>query len=132
MRTSTQKRIAQFSGLLLLALLVVALAVPAAQAMRDSSTGMGGSSASAGSGTSTAQQLPTLAQVSGRVAAVPGRPSQGAARRPPSPAYLQRPSGSPLSRWPESCSSVVGHWRIAAGGARKLGPASFPSWAAEA
>jgi hypothetical protein len=46
-----------------LALLAVALAVPAAHAMRDFSAGTGGSSTSAGSGTSNAQQLPTLAQV---------------------------------------------------------------------
>jgi LPXTG-motif cell wall-anchored protein len=58
MKTSTQKRIARFSGLLLLALLAVALAVPAAQAMRDSSTGTGGSP---GSGTSQPAQVPTLA-----------------------------------------------------------------------
>ena len=56
MMTSTQKRIARLSGLLLLALLVVALAVPAAQAMRDFSSGTGGSSTSAGSGTGAAAQ----------------------------------------------------------------------------
>ena len=38
MKTSAQKRIARLSGLLLLSLLVVALAVPAAQAMRFSGT----------------------------------------------------------------------------------------------
>ncbi len=56
MNTSTQKRITRFSGLLLLALLVVALSVTAAQAMRDSSAGTGGSSTFAGSGTSNATQ----------------------------------------------------------------------------
>ena len=61
MTTSTQKRIARLSGLLLLALLVVALAVPpAAQAMRDVSASV---PASAGSATINALQLPTLAQV---------------------------------------------------------------------
>jgi hypothetical protein len=63
MNTSTQKRIARFSGLLLLALLAVALAVPAAHAMRDFSAGTGGSSTSAGSGTTNAQQLPTPVQI---------------------------------------------------------------------
>jgi LPXTG-motif cell wall-anchored protein len=61
MRTSTQKRIARFSGLLLVALLAFALAIPAAQAMRDVSTGTGGSSTSAGSGASQPRQVPTLA-----------------------------------------------------------------------
>jgi hypothetical protein len=56
MNTSTQKRITRLSGLLLLALLVVALNVTAAQAMRDFSAGTGGSSTSAVSGTSNAVQ----------------------------------------------------------------------------
>jgi hypothetical protein len=63
MNTSTQKRIARLSGLLMLALLVVALAAPAALAMRDFSTGTGGSSTFAGSGTTNAQQLPTPVQI---------------------------------------------------------------------
>ena len=54
MNTSTQKRITRFSGLLLLALLVVALSVTAAQAMRVYSAGTGVPPTSAGSGTSTA------------------------------------------------------------------------------
>jgi LPXTG-motif cell wall-anchored protein len=58
MNTSTKKRIARLSGLLLLSLLVVALAASAAQAMLVSSTGSGGS---AGSGTSQPLQVPTLA-----------------------------------------------------------------------
>jgi len=62
MKTSTQKRIAGLSGLLLLSLLVVALAVPAAQAMRNFS-GTSVPSTSAGSGTINTLQLPTLAQV---------------------------------------------------------------------
>ena len=59
MKTSTQKRITRFSGLLLLALLVVALNITAAQAMRDFSAGTGGSSTSAVSGTSNAAQHQT-------------------------------------------------------------------------
>jgi hypothetical protein len=62
MKTSTQKRIAGLSGLLLLSLLVVALAVPAAQAMRNFS-GTSVPSTSAGSGTINTLQLPTLAKV---------------------------------------------------------------------
>ena len=92
MKTSTQKRIARLSGLLLLALLVVALNVTAAQAMLVVSAGTGGSSTSAVSGTSNAAQrqigsawgyyyydaatinalqLPTLAQVQQHHGAVP-------------------------------------------------------------
>jgi hypothetical protein len=56
MNTSTQKRITRFSGLLLLAVLVVALDVTAAQAMRDFSAGTGGSSTSAVSGTGNSAQ----------------------------------------------------------------------------
>ncbi len=61
MKTSTRKPIARFAGLLLLALLVVALAVPAAQAMRDSSSGASGSSASAVIATSKPLQVPEQA-----------------------------------------------------------------------
>jgi hypothetical protein len=61
MKTSTQKRIARLSGLLLLALLVVALSVPAAQAMRTSGTSV--PSASAGSGAASLAQRPTQAQI---------------------------------------------------------------------
>jgi hypothetical protein len=87
MNTSTQKRIARFSGLLLLALLAVALAVPAAHAMRDFSAGTGGSSPFAGSGTTNAQQLPVqIEQIISRkdgsgpassVASVPLAPATG-------------------------------------------------------
>jgi len=79
MKTSAQKRIARLSGLLLLSLLVVALAVPAAQAMRFSGTintaqrptqaqlqsahgGPSGSYVVSGSGTLNAAQRPTQAQ----------------------------------------------------------------------
>ena len=62
MNTSTKKRIARLSGMLLLSLLAVALAASAAQAMLNSSTGAGGSG---GSGTSKPLQVPTLAQNQG-------------------------------------------------------------------
>ena len=55
MKTSTQKRIARLSGLLLLSLLVGALVVTAAQAMRDFS-GASVPSTAAGSGASNATQ----------------------------------------------------------------------------
>ena len=61
MKTSTQKRIAGLTGLLLLSLLVVALAVPATQAMRYVSASV--PPAPAGSGASNAVQRPTLAQL---------------------------------------------------------------------
>ena len=145
MKTSTQKRIARLSGLLLLALLVVALAVPAAWAMRDFSTGTSGPSTSAGSGTSNAAQRPTQAQLQ-RVHSGPNGPSvaSGAvrstlsrvrsgwpgatstpsfacrSRRPrPRPAHLQPPSGSSPWRSPESFSSAVGPCFAAAGSARE-------------
>ena len=54
MKTSTQKRVARLSGLLLLSLLVGALAVTAAQAMHFSGASV--PSTSAGSGTSNAAQ----------------------------------------------------------------------------
>ena len=93
MKTSTQKRIAGLSGLLLLSLLVVALAVPAAQAMRNFS-GTSVPSTSAGSGTINTLQLPTLAQVrqhhgdgsSTSVAAVQ-RPTLAQLRRGPDRLY---------------------------------------------
>jgi len=52
MKTSAQKRLVRLSGLLLLSLFVVALAVQAAQAARAQ-----------GSGTINTAQLPTLAQI---------------------------------------------------------------------
>jgi LPXTG-motif cell wall-anchored protein len=63
MQISTQKRIARFLSVLLFALLVVALAVPAAQAMRAFSAATGASSTSAVRGTIGAQRQPTLAQL---------------------------------------------------------------------
>jgi heme/copper-type cytochrome/quinol oxidase subunit 2 len=56
MKTSTHKRIARLSGVLVLSLLVVALAVPTAQAMRDFSASV--PSASAESGTSNSATRP--------------------------------------------------------------------------
>jgi hypothetical protein len=93
MKTSTQKRIVGLSGLLLLSLLVVTLAVPAAQAMRNfSSTSV--PSTSAGSGTINALQLPTLAQVRQHHGGVPStsvaavqRPTQAQFRRGPGRLY---------------------------------------------
>ncbi len=56
MKTSTQTRLVRLAGLLLLSLLVLTIAVQAAQAAYVQGTG-------AGSGTITTAQLPTLAQI---------------------------------------------------------------------
>ena len=71
MKTSTQKRIARFSGLLLVALLLVALAVPAALAMRTLKV--------PGSGTTTSSSRPRWHRSSSTKA--PRRPRPRGARR---------------------------------------------------
>lgn len=80
MRTSTQKRIARLSGLLLLSLLVAALVVTAAQAMRDF-TGPSVSSTSAGSGASSAVQG-QIGRAWGYYYSDAGSSKPGAAQRP--------------------------------------------------